>query len=185
MITSIIPRQTTRVQDSERTERRKFDRIYMGHTVHTMAKGAGFDSKLTETGRGRQHRVVVEIIATRGLTLVVDFDSQSIQPDIFVLSWHSQPYSDFRIAEAFALGNVNPHHRRKATHVAQGWPELRRILGVAFERIVDGSAFEKDPAPRRAPTAPAAPAPKRPAYVAGSIATRFAPGVNLPPGYGA
>jgi hypothetical protein len=92
---------------------------------------------------GPRH-LAVDIEFPHGLKLTVNFDgsNRGAGPDVYVLSWHVDPWDeDSTRLHPGMFGNVNSFHGHKATDVARGFAQLTRILRERFAVIRDGSAF--------------------------------------------
>lgn len=91
-------------------------------------------------------RVVwIDFVGPRGLCITIDLDGDNVQDKRgeFVLSWAfngDDPNAKLNPARWLA-GSVNPHHMRKATDLANGFPDLLRLLRLRMDQAVDGSAF--------------------------------------------
>lgn len=85
--------------------------------------------------------IAVEITDARtGLSVSVDFDKGSIQPNVFVLSWHFHSSKRDHLVNPAVFHDHNPYHFRKATDVAHGWYNLKAILERRLKQIADGTA---------------------------------------------
>lgn len=126
------------------TERRKADRAKMAEQVRALAAVYGIDARVGPPSFATMapHRLDVVLRTDRGLCLTVDFDGESTQPDVHVLSWHMDTDSDARLADAF--GDVNPHHHAKATDVVEGLDALLERLRLRFELIQSGAAYSAE-----------------------------------------
>lgn len=126
------------------TERRKADRAKMAEAVRALAVEMGCAATVVDRPYGDMspQEIVVNIRTDRGLCLGVDFDGQSTQPDVHVLSWHMATDVDTRLSDAF--GSVNPHHFRKSTDVARGLDQLLDVLRRKLALCRDGSAYSAE-----------------------------------------
>jgi len=124
-------------------ERRKADRAKMAEAVRALECGA--TAEIEYCRYGEQRRVDVHIRADRGLQLSLDFNGESTQPDIYVLSWHMALDSDARLADDFCgIERLNTSHWRKATDVAYGLDLLLEVLRKRLECVRDGRAFSAE-----------------------------------------
>lgn len=129
------------------TERRKSDRAKMADAVADIAREYGATATIEPEGSNSisPRRVMVRIEAQRGLCLNLDFDGQSCQPDIHVLSWHFNHDTDACLSDRFAsFGSLNRFHFRKATHVAYGYTNLIAMLEHCLDLAQGGEAFDLD-----------------------------------------
>ena len=85
--------------------------------------------------------IKLAILAAKGLGVTVVLSKDSIQPDIHVLSWYIDINSTTQLNNATFGGQVNPHHKRKATYVAYGFDNLLSQLKHGLEMAADGSSF--------------------------------------------
>lgn len=118
------------------TERRKADREAMAAQLQALALQHGATARRCEFEGPRE--IALEIEAPGGLRVRVDLDGDSVQPDVHVLPWVCWA-EGVRLAPGF--GTVNPHHGRKATHVARGWPGLRAEIERGLRAAADGTAY--------------------------------------------
>lgn len=88
-----------------------------------------------------QRAIFLHISAPGGLCLTMDLDGDSPQPNVYLLSWHMSHTSERRLNDATFGGNVNPHHRRKATYLAHGFEDLKVQLSRGLKMAADGSAY--------------------------------------------
>jgi hypothetical protein len=124
------------------TERRAADRKEMAKRIEALVLECGATFERKERGR----EIMLEVSAAQGLCVLVDFDGESIQPDVHVLSWNIHYESNARLSNATFGGNVNPHHKQKATYVAYGFDELRECLRRGLMLAASGEAFlPRDP----------------------------------------
>lgn len=83
----------------------------------------------------------IALVAPGGLEVTVRFDKDSWQPNVYVLSWHMHIDSPNRLNNATFGGNVNPHHKLKATYVAQGFVDLCQKLSKGLKMAASGDAY--------------------------------------------
>lgn len=120
------------------TERRLSDRKTMAKLVCDLAKEFLFESEIEEPYSPRELNVLIK--TKHGLRLVVDFDGNSKQPDVFVLSWFIRNDPNTKLSSNFAP-LVNTVHYRKATDVTYGFKSLLETLRFRFESISNETAF--------------------------------------------
>ena len=118
------------------TERRKADRAAMAKGIKEIAEKHGAVCEIEEVP-GEIH---ITAAHPGGLQLTFWLESKSCQPDVHVIPWHIHYESDARLSPAF--GSVNPHHSRKATHVAYGWGALATEIDRGFSAAANGSAYQ-------------------------------------------
>lgn len=130
------------------TEGRKADRAEMAKRTQELVHRLGCTSTCkhgTEGGYPAMHCIQVRVEAPRGLCVMLEFDKNSWQPDVHVMSWHipSMTSKSTLNPAAFGHASVNPYHFQKATSVAYGfdamYEELERVLSLA----VSGEAFRE------------------------------------------
>jgi hypothetical protein len=119
------------------SERRAADRAEMARLTQTLITDLGATFERTSESRA----ISLYVRAARGLCVRVKFDGDSSQPDTHVLSWHMDVDSTSELSNATFGGNVNPHHRQKATYIAQGFDELCKRLTSGLELAKSGAAF--------------------------------------------
>lgn len=120
------------------TERRAKDRAIMAERVLQTAATFGFTATLEPIGA---REIWIKITTRNGLSLTVDFDGGSVQPDTHVLSWHGV-ISPYKISPSFAP-SVNTCHWHKATDICEGFDTLLSTLNKRFAAIVSGAAFQE------------------------------------------
>jgi len=124
------------------TERRKADREEMARRVIECALAHGASAEINPDHLGAR-AVWVTIRAPRGLCLTLDFDGDSSQPDMHVMSWHMATDVDTCLSDAFtAVGDINNYHYRKATTVAYGFNHLLNALSRGLALAATGAAFD-------------------------------------------
>lgn len=129
------------------SERRKDDRQEMTMRIEELVAKMGCRYKRLENDEyPGPDTVHIFIQAPRGLQVNVEFSKKSWNPNVHVLHWHMAHDSVATLNSSTFLGNVNPHHFRKATSVADGFDalcaELERCLGLA----VSGKAYRESEA---------------------------------------
>lgn len=123
------------------TEKRAADRKIMMSRVTALLDELKIEYKPGKYPGPRE--VKIDITGPRGLCLSVDFDGDSWQPDVHVLSWHMSLGSDAQLSDARFGGSVNPHHKHKATYIASGIDDLLSKLRFGLELAISGEAFIK------------------------------------------
>ena len=123
------------------TEKRKADREKMAAAVIALATECDATAAIDPDWPG-ERAIMLEIRAARGLCLNIDFDGDSPQPDVHVLSWHMSTDVDTCFADAF--GDLNRFHYRKATGVAHGFDELLRSIHTGLTLAASGEAFSAE-----------------------------------------
>lgn len=128
------------------SEKRAADRKKMAEIVSKIIVDCGATFESPEgPGFCGPHEIFLEITAPGGLNLTVDFDGQSCQPDVHVLSWHmNNSRSTKRLNNSTFGGNVNQFHFHKATYVAYGFDDLCAQLRKGLLMAKDGSAYLPD-----------------------------------------
>lgn len=124
------------------SEKKKADRAKMAEIVRALAVEMGCTAEIEDQPYGdiSPRMIMVRIRTERGLKINIDFDGQSCQPDIHVMSWHMSTRVDTCLSNAF--GDINPHHFRKSTDVAYGFDHLIRILSRKLEMARNGTAYD-------------------------------------------
>lgn len=121
----------------------KLQRAALATQIEAVARACGAEPRRigeAETYPGKR-RVIVDIVAARGLRLTVELNGDSAQPGVFVLSWHVASGHETKLTEAFAPGNVNPFHRQKAATICEGADALLLHLARQLRMAADGTAF--------------------------------------------
>lgn len=125
------------------SEKRASDRNAMVHLVCAMCAEFSITHKVERPFLNNKRAVAVLIEAPHGLRLTLDFDGNSCQPNVFVMSWYTHyEYPRTKLSPA-AFASVNPYHFGKATDVAEGFDNLRTVLRARFTAIKDGSAYKE------------------------------------------
>lgn len=124
-------------------ETRKADRAVMAEQVRALCEALGIPARVEVARFGDiEPRLITTLIeAPRGLRLNIDFDGDTSQPGVHVLSWHMDTDCDTCLSDAF--GRINPHHFRKSTDVAYGMSDLLEVLRRRLAQVNDGSAFSE------------------------------------------
>jgi hypothetical protein len=128
------------------TEKKANDRLAMAREVadlcRTVARMRVLPEIIMDDG-GNRKRVAVRISGPGGLTVRVHFAGDTPQPvpDTYVLSWYldSRPDEKWQISPMFAH-SINAYHRRKATDICYGFPELMTTLRTRLEWMEEGRA---------------------------------------------
>jgi hypothetical protein len=118
------------------SERRKADREEMAKRVEALLNELGVAYESSE----HEREINIDVHGPRGLCVLVDFDGASWQPDVHVLSWHIRERGA-QLNDLTFGGNVNPHHKAKATYVAYGFDNLMYSLRRGLELAISGEAF--------------------------------------------
>ncbi|HDZ74085.1 MAG TPA: hypothetical protein ENH55_15270 [Aurantimonas coralicida] len=123
------------------TEKRKSDRAVMASRLAASAESFGAQVTIEPEGSSSisPREVFVSIRGARGLSVTIDFDGRSVQPDIHVVAWHMALDSDACLSDRF--GNVNPVHFHKSTAVAEGFDALLAVIARGLIMARDGTAF--------------------------------------------
>lgn len=124
---------------TSKTERKAADRKFIANAVIELAERLGLKFDWTDSPENRG--ISVNLQAPSGLSVRVSLEGRSCQPDIHVLSWHMAYESKLKLNDATFGGNVNPHHKQKATYVAYGFEQLMIQLEKGFKMANDGSAY--------------------------------------------
>lgn len=121
---------------------RKADRLQMAIAVEAVAARFGCTVEKLEGGKYPGPRCTkLTLRGPGGLCATVSLDGTSAVKDSFVLPWYMAPDSDNELDPGAFGGNVNPHHRRKATYFAEGFEDLLAQLARGFELAACGLAY--------------------------------------------
>jgi hypothetical protein len=124
------------------SETRAPDRQKMALSLEQLVAECGATYQRSEGGSyPGPNAIKLAIEGAGGLQLSVTFDGKSCQPNIYVMSWHMASGSDLKLNDATFGGNVNPHHKQKATYVARGFEDLCHQLRCGLLMAKDGSAY--------------------------------------------
>ncbi|QJA42986.1 hypothetical protein [Phaeobacter phage MD18] len=129
------------------SETRKADRARMAKELVKTVMECGATCEVLEEGADtyRPRRVLIAIEGPRGLCCGIDFDGETIQPNIFVNGWNMSTRTDACLARGrFPDGEVNPHHQRKCTTVVRGFDALLEHVRTVLTRAADGSLFDAE-----------------------------------------
>lgn len=124
---------------TSKTERKAADRKFMADAVVELANRLGLHYVREEFTENRE--IYIRLRAPSGLCVYVSLEGRSVQPDIHVLSWNMHYESKLKLNDATFGGNVNPHHKQKATYIAYGFEQLMIQLEKGFKMANDGSAY--------------------------------------------
>lgn len=128
------------------SEKRAKDRKLMAEHLIAAARGAGATAEISLT---RDREIWVEIKVAGGARVTVDFDGDSWQPDIHVVTWNMETESDATFSGY--MPSVNPFHRRKSGFVAYGFDALLSEINRTIGLLVSGEGYgEPRPCPARA-----------------------------------
>lgn len=126
------------------SETRKKDREVMAGELDALCLKHGVPSRFIREFLGCPSAIAVEINGPHGLSATIDFSGESVQPNIYVVSWHFRflmTEGDHVIAPGFAP-DINPHHKRKATDVCRGFPDLMARMEIRLASMVAGTATQ-------------------------------------------
>ena len=129
------------------SETRKADRQKMAEALAAICKEHGVHCEVLNCWQGKDTAWAVKIQADTGLSTTIDFTPDSIQPNIFVLSWHFNSLPD-RSDRGYEINpevfhDYNNYHFRKATDTAHGWENLKSVVTRRVKQIADGTATVK------------------------------------------
>ena len=124
------------------SETRKADRIVMAQSIETLLKRLNVKYERLEPSEGFPGpRCIMLRVNANDLCVTVDFDGDSSQPDVYVLSWHIDHHSDKQLNDATFGGSVNKFHKHKATYITHTFEGLCYSLEQGLKKAIDGSAF--------------------------------------------
>lgn len=124
------------------SERRKADRQKMADAIEgDWISAPGFTCERLDPAPLSPRGIWLELSSPRGACVTIDFDGESPQPDVHVVSWHMATDSDARFSACFASSR-NDYHKRKATDVAYGFVALRELMNRRISALQSGDAFE-------------------------------------------
>lgn len=126
------------------TEKRKADRETMTRMVEALANKYGWKNERCEFNNSLQTRV--NLTGQRGLSVGIEFESQTTMPDNYCLAWHFDYKIDENALLSDAFGSyqgspINNTHRRKCTAFARGIDTLLDKLEVAMQMAANDSPF--------------------------------------------
>lgn len=128
------------------TERKKADREIMAQRIEALCKKHGATCERDEI-MTRERCIHLNIETQRGLSCSVDFDGDSCQHDVHVVSWYIRGMDRTpRLVDHFSNSGINPYHRMKATDIAHGFDELIEVMDHSLGMAMDGSAFMREAA---------------------------------------
>lgn len=127
------------VRTTSKTCRRAADREYIATALGELSTRQKLQFGRDDDPLNRT--ILVHLQAESGLCVTVELDGTASVPDMHLLSWNIQPESTRQLNNATFGGNVNQHHRRKATYIAYGFDELITQLEKGFMMANDGSAY--------------------------------------------
>lgn len=124
------------------SETRKADRKVMADAIESMLKRLQCEYTRLEPADiyPGKHCIMLKIEESE-LRVTVDFDGDSVQPNVYVLSWHMSYESRKQLNDATFGGSVNPYHKAKAIYVARGFDDLCYQLERGLKMAIDGTAF--------------------------------------------
>lgn len=130
----------------ELSVKRQADRLKMAQALTQLALDHDCTVQRTQGGTYPGPRCIqLALRAPGGLSVTVNLDAASWQPDTYVLNWHIASDSDRKLAPYPFGGSVNPHHFCKATYVAQGFKHLVEQLRKGLEMAKNGTAYQATP----------------------------------------
>ena len=125
------------------SEKRAGDRKQMAKAVKDLALSLGCKVEMREGAEYPGPRAIhVGIEAPGDLCLTVEFDGDSWQPDVHVLSWHMALSSHAKLNPHTFGGTVNTYHYHKATYVAHGFDDLLIQLAAGLKMCQNGTAYQ-------------------------------------------
>ena len=129
------------------TERRKADRAKMAAELAFRLREAGAFVEIEPEGSNSicPRRIMLRVHAyggSRGASVGVDFDGETRQPDIHVVTWNTTGLACF--SDAMGAASLNPYHFGKATRVCEGFEALTSELVCDVMRITSGEAFSPE-----------------------------------------
>lgn len=133
------------MQAARLSERKKADRARMATMLAEIVTNAGGNATIEEQPYGDMcpRMIMVRIAAPGGARVNVDFDGESCQPDVFLLSWHIDTNSDDRFNPAY-WRSINEIHHSKATVIANGFSRLCQFIAQDVAACVDGRAYSEE-----------------------------------------
>lgn len=128
------------------SEKRKADRAQMVKKLVAIVAecGATYDVRPEGFDSYSPRRVLIGINGARGLGCGIDFDGQSVQPNIFVNGWNIGTKSDACLVDDFPDGEINPFHFRKCTTVVYGFDALCEHVREVLTRAQSGELFHPE-----------------------------------------
>lgn len=121
----------------ELSEKRAKDRDHMAALLTGALSRDGVSIERNPDVGPREIELIISVDG--GARVRVDFDGESVQPDVFVLGWHIDHKSDATFAPC--MGDVNPFHHSKVTKVAYGFPALLDLLVADVSKLVSGEGY--------------------------------------------
>jgi hypothetical protein len=123
------------------TENKKVDRTKMAKDMEAIITVAGATFEREDGNSIEPQCIRLNVRAAHGLRVSVEFDGQSCQPNVYVLSWNIS-HTDARLSHAFP--NVNPVHYQKSTDVCYGFEHLCFVMKRRLEVAANGTAFSAE-----------------------------------------
>ena len=126
-------------------ETKKQDREVMLSAMVRLCERFGINHAVDRCFLGRKRAMAIGIRSPDGLRVTIDFDGESCQPDVFVVSWNMMPATsepNTVIADDFAQ-SINQYHFKKATDVCLGFNQLIAVMSERLQRIAAGTATRK------------------------------------------
>lgn len=120
------------------SERYKADRVKMTEELKAIVQA----NKATVTEElHTSDGVLMRVTGTGGLSTFVELEQRNpCGADHYMLSWFMDHTSDNRLTDDFP-GEVNKHHRRKATTLVVGFDGLKAKLAEGLRKAANGTAF--------------------------------------------
>jgi hypothetical protein len=120
------------------------DRQLMAATIENIAREHGAQCERSE-GLWSPRETTLDL-SLNSLCISISLDGTNAQDRAgdFCLPWCVSVDSDAKLSEAFGnamRASVNPHHRRKCTTFAAGWPDLCEKLRAGLTLAQTGGAF--------------------------------------------
>lgn len=128
------------------SEKRHVDRMEMLQALNELCSQYGIAASLTLNFHGNKRAVAITIEGPHKLTATIDFSGDSGQPDVYVINWHINDLSREKrmIIHPMFCASINQFHRRKATDVCRGFPELYGTIESRLKKMVTGLATMPD-----------------------------------------
>lgn len=123
-------------------ERSKADRQKMADGVLKIIAECGATGSINpEDSFPGPRELAVPVSTPRGLKLLMEFDGDSPQPNVYVLSWYMDHNSPDRLNPATFGVHDKTCGSRKATYIAYGYEDLVIKLRDGLTLAMNGEAF--------------------------------------------
>jgi hypothetical protein len=119
------------------TEKRAADRAKMADKLQAVAEAAG--ATVTRPEPFKERQILLRIAVPGGAYVTVEFDGESCQPDVHVITWNTE--HDCLFAFAACMGSVNEFHFSKATRVCYGLDPLCEQIAYDIEHLRSGRFY--------------------------------------------